>query len=305
VELLLLLPLLLVGGLILGGGDDDDDSAPPDEDTGAITTGTPEQEELAGTVLNDILLGAGGADTIEGLDGNDVVVGEFGNDQLTGDAGNDIVLGGGGNDLVDGAAGDDFLIGGAGNDSLTGADGDDFLIGSGGSDTLLGGNGNDTLIGLDYDLIVDDLAETAASVPEVVPRGFGAAVPDGVLGRIETSVMSGNASELGPDVLAGGAARDVLVGDDGDTLTGGLGTDTFSVVFRADDALSTLTDFDPLTETLTLWVTDPDTATIAFQADGPNDSLLLVDDLPALRLIGQSVAELSANPAAWLFVERG
>ena len=301
-ELLLLLPLLLVGGLVLGGGDDDGENSPSDR-AGEIETGTSSAEELAGTALNDILLGAGGRDLIEGLDGNDVLVGEFGNDTITGDAGNDVVLGGGGDDRLDGASGNDLIIGGAGNDSLTGGGGDDTLIGSSGSDMLRGGAGDDLLIGLEYDRISGDLATIAEGLRGELSRTFGGQVRHSILNRVQFDVTSGSGDERGPDRLEGGAGNDVLMGDDGDSLTGGDGIDAFLIAYTPDEAVSSINDFDHRSETLTLVLDNPIDAEIIIREDGPATTLVLVDGAPVVRLFGQNAAELSASPASWLSVQ--
>lgn len=303
---MLLLPLLLAGGLVLGGGgsgEADEATDEPSEDAGEVRVGTPAAEELAGTVMNDILLGGNGRDLIEGLDGNDVVAGEFGNDRLTGDAGIDIVLGGSGNDLVDGAEGDDLLIGGAGNDTLTGGSGDDLLIGSSGANTLRGGDGNDILVGFEFDRIADDMQDVATELRSAVRSGFGNLVTDPQLDRVSNSVTSGSVDERGADDLSGGAGDDLLLGDDGDTLTGGEGVDAFGIAFEPGEANSILTDFDHLTETLTLVLNNPDGAVIEIRADGPDTSLILVDGELVVRLFGQSATELSLNTRSWLSLE--
>lgn len=314
-ELLLLLPLLLVGGLAFGGGGGDDDApgtetepgtetpAPSDE-AGQVQVGTNGPEELAGTVLNDILLGGAGRDTIEGLGGNDVIAGEVGNDVLTGDAGTDVVLGGAGNDRVDGATGQDLLIGGAGNDTLTGGPGNDLLIGSSGSDLLRGDEGNDTLIGVEFDRIAPDLASSAAQLRTELSGGFGNAVTDEQLDRVTNAVRSGSAAERGPDQLQGDAGNDLLLGDDGDTLSGGIGDDDFGIAYRPGEALTTLTDFDHRTETLTLILDNPASAQIVLRANGPEMTLIEVDGQPVARLLGQDVSLLEPTRASWLLVER-
>ncbi|TGD44586.1 hypothetical protein EEB11_03100 [Pseudotabrizicola sediminis] len=289
VELLLLLPLLLVGGLVFGGGNDDDDS-PPDE----------AEEVQAGTSGPDLLLGDSGADLIHGLEGDDVLHGDAGPDRLNGGVGNDILLGGAGDDVLSGSLGRDMLIGGAGNDLLYGGFGADVLIGSSGSDSLLGGEGADTLIGLEYDLIAEELSEVADEI-EALVRDSGLPAADLIAARIGEGVISGNPAERGPDVLDGGAGNDVLIGDDGDTLTGGEGVDEFVIAWRDGEDASLITDFDHQTETLTLLLADPDAATILIQADGPTDSVLLVNGEAVVRLAGQTAAALAVNPSAWLF----
>ncbi|WP_103332183.1 calcium-binding protein [Pseudotabrizicola formosa] len=301
-ELLLFLPLLLAGGLVLGGGGggENDASDEPSEEAGEVQVGTSDGEELAGTVLNDILLGGNGRDLIEGLDGNDVVAGEFGNDMLTGDAGDDIVLGGGGNDLLDGASGADLLIGGAGNDTLSGGSGDDVLIGSSGSNVLRGGGGDDTLIGFEYDRLGDQLQEVSGELRGALDRSFGPLVTDPQLDRVSNSVTSGSVDERGADALFGGIGDDLLLGDDGDTLTGGEGDDDFDIAYRPGDAVTTITDFDYRIESLFLYVDNPDSASVSLVGDGPDTTLILIDGVVAVRLIGQSVADLSANTQPWL-----
>lgn len=305
-ELLLLFPLLLLGGLAVGGGGSDDEPAAetPSDEAGEVESGTSGPDEMAGTVLNDILLGGAGRDTIEGLQGNDVIVGEGGNDVLTGDEGTDVVLGGAGNDRVDGSFGTDLLIGGAGNDTVTGGSGNDLLIGSSGSDVMRGDDGNDTLIGAEFDRISEEMAGSAAELRGVLSRGFGGAVTDAQLNRVSAGVTSGDVAERGPDQLDGGAGDDLLLGDDGDMLTGGLGADEFGIAYRPGETLSTVTDFDYETESLTLILDNPDTAQIVIRANGPVTTLIEVDGQPVVRLSNQDAALLLAARESWLLVER-
>lgn len=306
-EFLVLLPLLLFGGLLVGGigssGDDDTDTTPQPE-VGDAQSGTSVGEELAGTLLGDLLLGLGGPDTIEGLGGDDVVAGEFGFDMLTGDAGNDIVLGGGGNDLVDGAEGRDLLYGGSGNDTISGGDGNDLMFGSSGADSMQGGDGNDTMVGLEYDEIAADLIVTAQTLQEDIQAAFGNVVTQGQLDRVSTAVTSGSAGERGADVLQGGLGNDRLIGDEGDTMSGGEGTDGFGVNYNPSDAATTITDFDNLTERLVLVLDNPDSATITIQANGADSAQILVDGRIAVRLTGQIAADLIANQDNWLRLEQ-
>jgi Ca2+-binding RTX toxin-like protein len=307
VEFLLLLPLLLFGGLFLGGdgsSGDDDGNEPPRPDAGEVQSGTSVGEELAGTSLGDLLLGLGGPDTIEGLGGDDVVAGEFGYDMLTGDAGDDIVLGGGGNDLVDGAEGRDLLYGGAGNDTVTGGDGNDLMFGSSGIDSMRGGDGNDTLVGLEYDEIASDLQITADVLETDISEAFGPLVTEAQIQRVSAQVTSGTIDERGADILDGGTGDDLLIGDEGDTMTGGEGTDFFGVNYSAGDAASTISDFDHLTERLVLVLENPGTAVISILEDGTGSSQIFVDGRGVVRLTGQIAADLSANQSAWLRLEQ-
>ena len=186
---------------------------------------------------------------------------------------------------------------------LFGGFGADVLIGSSGSNTLYGGEGNDTLIGVEYDLIADELPELADEIRAVVADTFGEDPADQISSRITNGVVSGNAAARGPDLLEGGAGDDLLFGDDGDTLTGGAGVDEFVVVYRSGENATIITDFDHQTEALSLVLDDPDAASLLLRADGLTDSVLLVNGQIAVRLIGQTVAELSADPSSWLFLE--
>ncbi|NEX46217.1 calcium-binding protein [Pseudotabrizicola algicola] len=306
-EFLLLLPLLLVGGLVVGGsgGGDDGPAAEPEpsDEAGEVEAGTTAPDEMAGTVLNDILLGGLGRDTIEGLQGNDVIAGERGNDDLTGDEGNDVVLGGAGNDRVDGATGNDLLVGGAGNDTVTGGAGNDLLIGSSGSDTMQGGEGDDTLVGVEFDRYADEMARSAADLRGVLSRNFADTVSAQQLNRVSASVTSGDVAERGPDQLEGGDGNDLLLGDDGDFLSGGLGADEFAIAYRPDDAMSIITDFDHQTESLTLILDNPDTAQIVIRPFGPLTTLIEVDGQPVVRLSNQDAEQLLATRDNWLTVE--
>jgi Ca2+-binding RTX toxin-like protein len=89
-----------------------------------------------GNASNNMMIGAGGADSLRGFDGNDTINGNGGDDALEGGAGNDSLSGGAGNDYLAGQEGSDKLYGGDGNDVLLGLAGPDDITGGAGSDTF-------------------------------------------------------------------------------------------------------------------------------------------------------------------------
>jgi len=106
--------------------------------------GTIADEVLNGGLGNDSIAGAAGNDTIDGGPGNDNLSGDDGDDTVTGGTGNDSVSGGNGTDLLQGGDGNDSVSGGAGNDQIYGGAGDDSLDGGDGDDLMEGGSGNDS-----------------------------------------------------------------------------------------------------------------------------------------------------------------
>ncbi len=66
---------------------------------------------------------------------------------VTGGSGNDILIGNGAANRLQGAGGNDVLVGNAGVDTVNGGAGQDLLIGGTGADQLIGGTGEDILIG--------------------------------------------------------------------------------------------------------------------------------------------------------------
>ena len=138
-------------------------------------------ENLRGSSNNDVLLGDGAANGLEGLNGNDRLFGRGGSDVLNGGLGRDWLDGGAGVDVssyenatsgmradlshygqnqgeargdtfVDlenlrGSSNNDVLLGNDTANGLEGLDGNDRLFGRGGSDALSGGIGADRLGG--------------------------------------------------------------------------------------------------------------------------------------------------------------
>lgn len=184
-------------------------------------TGTNQADEITGDILDNVLNGLDGNDTIVAGGGNDSVLGGLGddsifgyggNDTLSGDDGNDTVRGNAGNDLVGGEAGNDSVFGGEGNDSLYGGSGIDTLTGDVGDDNLFGGSGNDILFG---------------------NEGF-----DDLFGNIGNDTLSGDADD---DNLYGGEDNDLLFGGAGtDLLNGGGGFDTASYAGATTDIVANI-----------------------------------------------------------------
>lgn len=154
--------------------------------------------DATGNVLDNILVGNGGANRLDGGAGADAMVGGAGDDDyIVDNAGDTVVeafnagidalytsvsyvlpenvenliltgsgnIGAGGNgadNTLIGNAGDNFISGGGGNDLLDGQAGNDTLYGGVGNDVLIGGTGNDTyLINLGDGLDrIDDVSGT-------------------------------------------------------------------------------------------------------------------------------------------------
>jgi len=245
--LLLLVPVLL-GSLFIGGGGTED---------GGDTTPEP------GADTNDVLRGTADDNSIGGGAGEDLIFGYRGDDTLSGDAGDDLVDGGLGDDLVLGGRGDDVLVGAAGDDSLQGNGGDDLLVGGAGNDVLLGSSGADVLYGGDGNDVLDGVAPTDTftlqSALNIDPGEFGAAlraqvgsgVTDADARRFVDDVISEDGT-LGPDVLFGGAGNDLLTGNNGDTLSGDDGNDSFGLNWVPGNAPVSITDYDTTLQADTL-----------------------------------------------------
>ncbi|OKH33951.1 hypothetical protein NIES2119_21920 [[Phormidium ambiguum] IAM M-71] len=177
-----------------------------------------------------------------------------GNDTLVGGFNNDILNGGADNDFLDGRLGDDLLIGGAGNDTLDGNYGYDILDGGDGIDTATyrfwwGGIKanlktetvnffNDPTSGIEYVRAIENVVGSLGN--------------DEIIGNSANNVLFG---ERGNDFLSGEEGNDFLQGSENsnfveqDTLTGGLGADTFVLgtanggSFYLGDGFVTITDF--------------------------------------------------------------
>lgn len=64
-------------------------------------------ENVVGTQFDDVIIGDGNANTLDGLTGNDLLKGGKGDDTLAGSGGDDVLNGGEGADVLDGGEGRD------------------------------------------------------------------------------------------------------------------------------------------------------------------------------------------------------
>lgn len=229
--------------------------------------GTFGNDNLTGGHEADTLYGYGGHDTLKGGDNHDQLFGGEGNDNLFGENGNDSLDGGIGADTLYGGKGKDQLFGGFDDDNLFGGDGDDFLDGGYGFDTIDGGAGIDTVT---YDFYyggIDANLETGlVGFPSNTTLTDKLINIENVIGSRGNDIITGNASHnilkgnFGNDKLDGAKGNDFLQGGGGtigvgelDTLTGGHGADTFSLVdefgnpaYATDDinGFALITDFN-------------------------------------------------------------
>lgn len=147
---------------------------------GNLLRGAGGNDRIEGGRGDDRLYGDAGADLLDGGTGHDRLWGGTGADRLLGGAGNDELWGGGGNDVLDGGTGYNLLRGGAGADVLSGSGrlfgeaGDDRLVARAGADAVLsGGAGTDTYV----------IARGSDEEPSSV--GFGFSDFDAAVDRLE------------------------------------------------------------------------------------------------------------------------
>jgi Ca2+-binding RTX toxin-like protein len=286
-EFLLVIFLLSpLAALFSGGGDGDDDGSVDELGNGNDRKEFDNDEDHA-------VLGRDGNDTVTGRGGIDVLAGQAGNDVISGGGSGDLLLGGAGNDSIYGQDGNDVLIGGAGNDLVQGGAGNDTVFGSGGADTLRGFEGNDVINGLDK--VNPSLSN---GLDPYLRSLFGNNISEGQIDRLESEARS-FANPL-PDVLDGGVGNDILIGDTGDTITGGAGVDRFQVV-DGPGAPVVIKDFDPVTESIVLTVSKNDTGLLTFVNVAGGVELRVGGDLIAL-VNGKTAADLAD---ARISVERG
>ena len=156
----------------------------------------------------------------------------------------DKLVGAGGEDTIRGLDLDDFLSGGGKNDELFGGKGDDTLEGGPGADTLNGGaNGipGDTItyassaeaVEVNLGRSTAEGGDAEGDVIEMVENIIGSAGDDWLRGDTGDNALTGLAGDDtliggggGNDMLSGGAGDDTLNGGEGDdTLNGGMGAD--------------------------------------------------------------------------------
>ncbi len=244
-----------------------------------VFSGTPNPDPLSGSASDDEIYGMAGDDTIYGLQGNDTVFGGDDHDSLDGGAGNDTVFGGQGNDTLIGELDNDRLYGGGDDDRLQlnsvvygggsrgwGGDGDDLLQAFDTSDVWAnGGDGTDTL-GL-YWLNSTPGAGANVDISAANPFAISSLGNRVHMTSIEQLLFYGG---VGDDTVIGGGLQDridvgyglnrVDAGDGDDhvlyqngqanTLTGGLGDDTLTVLggssqlyfIRSDSVFSNIDD---------------------------------------------------------------
>jgi Ca2+-binding RTX toxin-like protein len=170
--------------------------------TGGPCTGTPGNDDIAGSANDDQIRALAGSDSTQGGGGDDTHVGGLGNDDLSefggdGNGGRDILRGGAGSDYAEGNTQADRIIGGAGNDrevdapfratrrggpvgcfqgfcsSLFGDAGNDFVSGGKGSDYLEGEEGADTMVGGKGRDVIDAANDDAPGANDRVRCGAG------------------------------------------------------------------------------------------------------------------------------------
>jgi Ca2+-binding RTX toxin-like protein len=195
-------------------------------DTGGSSTVTLNGLGATQKVSNiEIIIAAGGDDTIRGNNEKNILEGGDGNDTLIGEEANDTLRGGNGDDYFVEGLGDDTLVGGA-NDVIGDTVDYSAFTGTVDVDIDLGiastGLGTDSLVNIEN--IIGGSADDKIDGDENVNILKGEAGDDTLRGRLGDDTLRGGADD---DVLEGGADDDLIKGDAGvDLLRGGSGVDT-------------------------------------------------------------------------------
>lgn len=318
------------------GPDEPDETDPPG---GQHLIGTNGDDLLIGGPGDDLIEGRDGNDTLDAQAGGmNTVIGGAGDDLIIG-GDNDILRGGTGNDtivafdnnLINGGEGDDLLgafgsgnivLGGEGDDQILigngienrayGGPGDDLIVleDSGAQATVWGGEGDDTLVGNGALSFIERPDGTTDILTNVLrgeegddliilgpnDQGFGGPGND----RLESyDLATGDGRTFGGSFMHGGPGDDLLSGKLGDTMTGGIGNDQFSLLVplgNPDAPPAIITDFNPLTDDLMVtFEVETDSGGVfpyvIEQRDTEDGLELVVDDRVVLILNGITTAD--------------
>ena len=187
--------------------------------------GTADADTLVGTVLQDVIMGGDGNDTIHAVDGDDVVYGGAGGDEIYDLYGDDTIYGGSGRDGILDSEGNDFINAGSDND---------YVWAGAGNDTYLGGSGIDTInFQRSAGAVIVDLGKgTATGSGTDIVKGF-----EELIGSFGNDVLKGSSRA---ETIDGSGGNDVIRGLGGaDVLAGGGGDDTFH--WKWSDVVDTVT----------------------------------------------------------------
>ena len=180
---------------------------------------------LSGGSGNDLLQGGAEADSLNGGDDNDIGFGGHGADTLRGNDGSDILYGDEGDDIVKGDDGDDTLSGASGYDKLYGGAGNDIIDGGAGKDYMVGGTGDDTYyVDLNSDLVVEYGGEGIDTI-------YTSLATYTLPSYVENIIYTGDGTFT---VVGNGSSNRISASTGADTMTGGLGDDTYVVNHTGD-----------------------------------------------------------------------
>jgi Ca2+-binding RTX toxin-like protein len=174
---------------------------------------------IRGGAGNDLVFGEGGNDDINGGTEDDIVHAGTGADNpVRGDSGADVMFGDADNDTMYGDSGTDRMFGNAGSDVMSGLNDDDYMEGNQDSDTMYGDAGQDDLIG----------GTSTTATPDAGDFIFGGAAPDVIVGdNGEITRPGGNESDdattLDRDITIHDVGSNAVGG--GDTIVGGTAND--------------------------------------------------------------------------------
>ncbi len=206
----------------------------------SLSDGQPGVDFVASNLIENLTLAVlDGVIPGDKLGGPITGTGNIANNQIIGNRRDNFLYGLAGNDTIYASFGDDYIDGGSGNDSLYGEVGNDTLVGGTGADYMEGGIGNDTyFVDNAGDLVVEALEEgtdtvfvsatwsTDAEVENINVTGTN--IVNITLTNTVGTVIDIDSSNTRNNIFIGGSGDDTMNGKVGiDSLTGGLGADTF------------------------------------------------------------------------------
>jgi Ca2+-binding RTX toxin-like protein len=210
-------------------------------------------DTLTGDDNANVIIGAGGDDTLNGGGGNDTIYGDSHLNDSSGTIygirsygitdGNDTISGGDGDDVIYGDGGDDILDGGAGNDTISSGSGSDTIIitSSTNSDILTDFTDGTDAIGFDNSLNVGNLTFVASGNDTQIKNGSDILLTLTGLSSSSISVIDFQSTNITDQTINGTSGDDILIGGAGDdTFNGGAGSDTL-IGWGGDDIFNIAT----------------------------------------------------------------